>query len=148
MVDKRKTEELTKVVKNWVVLAVDNEQDNISVVEKVLSFEGAKVYTALNGVEGLEVLEIVTPTFILLDLSMPVMDGWEMLAKVRANPITAHLPVIALTAHAMDGDRDRALEAGFDGYIAKPFRINTLLNTIQASLDNILAASQSAGASI
>ena len=148
MVDKRKTEELTKVVKNWVVLVVDNEQDNISVVEKVLSFEGAKVYTALNGLEGLDVLEIVTPTFILLDLSMPVMDGWEMLAKVRANPVIAHLPVIALTAHAMDGDRDRTLEAGFDGYIAKPFRINTLLNTIQTSLDNILAASQSAGASI
>ena len=71
-----------------------------------------------------------------------------MLAKVRANPVIAHLPVIALTAHAMDGDRDRTLEAGFDGYIAKPFRINTLLNTIQTSLDNILAASQSAGASI
>lgn len=148
MTDKRKTQELTKVVKNWVVLVVDNEQDNISVVEKVLSFEGAKVYSALNGVEGLTVLEIVTPTFILLDLSMPGMDGWEMLAKLRANPVIKHLPVIALTAHAMDGDRDRALEAGFDGYIAKPFRVSTLLNTIQTSLDTILAASHGAGAAM
>jgi len=142
MAEKRKTDELTKIVQNWVVLVVDNEQDNLDVVEKVLSFEGAKVYAAMNGIEGLAWLETVTPTFILLDLSMPHMDGWEMLAKLRANPVIKHLPVIALTAHAMDGDRDRALAAGFDGYIAKPFRINTLLNTIQSSLDTILAASQ------
>src|SRR5690554_4454116 len=142
MVGKRKTEELTKVVQNWVVLAVDNEQDNLDVVEKVLSFEGAKVYTALNGIEGLAVLETVTPTFILLDLSMPHMDGWEMLEKLRANPVIQHIPVIALTAHAMDGDEERAIAAGFDGYVAKPFRISTLLNSIQACLDAILAANE------
>jgi CheY-like chemotaxis protein len=144
MSEKRKTDELTKVVQNWVVLVVDNEQDNISVVEKVLSFAGAKVYSAMNGIEGLNLLETVSPTFILLDLSMPQMDGWEMLEKLRANPIIKHLPVIALTAHAMDGDKDRAMEAGFDGYIAKPFRINTLLATIQEALDAILAAGEGA----
>jgi CheY-like chemotaxis protein len=144
MTEKRKTAELTKVVKNWVVLAVDNEQDNLDVIAKVLSFEGAKVYTAMNGIEGLAMLEIVTPTFILLDLSMPHMDGWEMLEKLRANPVIKHLPVIALTAHAMDGDRDRALEAGFDGYVTKPFRIGTLLNAIQDCLDSIIAAGQGA----
>jgi two-component system cell cycle response regulator DivK len=144
MSEKRKTAELTKVVRHWIVLAVDNEQDNLDVVAKVLSYEGAKVYTAMNGIEGLAVLETVTPTFILLDLSMPHMDGWDMLEKLRANPVIQHLPVIALTAHAMDGDRDRALEAGFDGYIAKPFRIHTLLSTIQNCLDNILATNQGA----
>jgi two-component system, cell cycle response regulator DivK len=144
MSEKRKTAELTKVVKNWVVLAVDNEQDNLDVVEKVLSYEGAKVYTAMNGIEGLAMLEIVTPTFILLDLSMPQMDGWEMLEKLRANPVIKHLPVIALTAHAMDGDRDRALEVGFDGYVTKPFRIGTLLAAIQECLDGIIAASHGA----
>lgn len=144
MTEKRKTAELTKVVKNWIVLAVDNEQDNLDVVEKVLSYEGAKVYTAMNGIEGLAMLEIVTPTFVLLDLSMPVMDGWEMLQKLRANPIIKYLPVIALTAHAMDGDKDRALEAGFDGYVTKPFRIGTLLAAIQACLDSIIAADQGA----
>ena len=144
MSEKRKTAELTKVVKNWVVLAVDNEQDNLDVVEKVLSYEGAKVYKAMNGIEGLAILEIVTPTFILLDLSMPVMDGWEMLEKLRANPVIKHLPVIALTAHAMDGDQDRALAAGFDGYVTKPFRIGTLLAAIQTCLDSIIAAGQGA----
>jgi CheY-like chemotaxis protein len=144
MTEKRKTAELTKVVKNWIVLAVDNEQDNLDVVEKVLSYEGAKVYTAMNGIEGLAMLEIVTPTFVLLDLSMPVMDGWEMLEKLRANQVIKHLPVIALTAHAMDGDRDRALESGFDGYVTKPFRIGTLLAAIQACLDSIIAADQGA----
>ena len=142
--EKRKTAELTKVVKNWVVLAVDNEQDNLDVVQKVLSYEGAKVYTAMNGIEGLAMLEIVTPTFILLDLSMPQMDGWEMLEKLRANPVIKHLPVIALTAHAMDGDKDRAIEAGFDGYVTKPFRIGTLLTAIQECLDSIIAASHGA----
>ena len=123
---------------------MDNEQDNLDVVEKVLSYEGAKVYKAMNGIEGLAILEIVTPTFILLDLSMPYMDGWEMLEKLRANPVIKHLPVIALTAHAMDGDQDRALAAGFDGYVTKPFRIGTLLAAIQTCLDSIIAASQGA----
>ena len=112
---------------DWVVLIVDDEPDNLGVVEKVLSFNGATTHVAKNGVEGLEILERVMPTFILLDLSMPEMDGWEMLRQVRANPSTAHLPVIALTAHAMPEDVERAKQAGFDGYVIKPIRINSFL---------------------
>src|SRR5262249_39063588 len=103
------------------------------------TFAGSKVYTATNGVEALSLLETVSPTFVLLDLSMPVMDGWEMIEKLRANPVIKHLPVIALTAHAMEGDQERVKAAGFDSYIAKPFRINTLLGLIQSCLDGILA---------
>ena len=123
-----------KDIQNWTVLVVDDEPDNRGVIEKVLTFHGAIVYTATNGLEGLAALDDIIPTFILLDLSMPHMDGWEMFKKVRAHPKTAHIPIIALTAHAMDGDEVRVLEFGFNGYIAKPFHINTLLPKIQQCL--------------
>jgi CheY-like chemotaxis protein len=99
-----------------------------------LSFYGAKVYTAQDGVEGLRILQTVTPTFILLDLSMPHMDGWEMLKELRKDPRWSHIPVIALTAHAMTGDRDRVLDAGFDDYIAKPFHLTTFIEDIRRCL--------------
>ena len=118
----------------WVVLIVDDEPDNVGVARKVLNFNGADVHVARNGVEGLEKLRELLPTFILLDLSMPEMDGWEMFRRVRLMPELAGVPVIALTAHAMSGDRERVMEAGFNGYIAKPFRIDSFLSDIQACL--------------
>lgn len=126
---------ISKDMHDWLVLIVDDEPDNVGVAQKVLSFNGAQVHVARNGREGLEKLEHLTPTFILLDLSMPEMDGWEMFERVRANPRITRLPVIALTAHAMAGDRERVIDAGFDGYIAKPFRIDSFLADIQAVLD-------------
>src|SRR5689334_17462136 len=110
-------------VNRWSVLVVDDEPDNIGVVEKLLTFYGATVQTAYHGEEGLKLLKDMTPTFILLDLSMPTMDGWEMLAAVKADPTKANIPVIALTAHAMPEDVERVKAAGFDGYIPKPLRI-------------------------
>lgn len=121
-------------IKEWIVLVVDDEADNLGVAQKVLAYGGAAVHIARNGLEGLKVLESINPTFILLDLSMPEMDGWEMLRQVRDNEKLVAVPIIALTAHAMSGDRERALEAGFDGYIAKPFRINSFMEEILASL--------------
>jgi CheY-like chemotaxis protein len=83
----------------------------------------------------LAVLNTITPTFILLDLSMPEMDGWEMLRQVRQNNLMNGVPIIALTAHAMTGDRERVLNAGFNGYISKPFRIASLLEEIRKCLN-------------
>lgn len=121
-------------IKDWIVLIVDDEVDNLGVAQKVLSYGGASVHIARNGVEGLKVLENIRPTFILLDLSMPEMDGWEMLKQVRSDEGFAYVPIIALTAHAMSGDKERVLEAGFDAYIAKPFRINSFMEEILACL--------------
>jgi two-component system cell cycle response regulator DivK len=121
--------------KDWTVLIVDDEPDNLGVARKVLTFGGAQVHVARNGVEGLAVLDDVRPTFILLDLSMPEMDGWEMLKIVRGNDQMADIPIIALTAHAMSGDKERVLESGFNGYIAKPFRINSFIADIQKCLE-------------
>jgi len=120
--------------RQWIVLIVDDQVDNLEIAKAVLSFRGAKVYSAKNGEAGLEVLRSIRPTFILMDLSMPKMDGWEMLRQVRANPEFSDLPVIALTAHAMDGDKERVLRAGFDGYIAKPFEVMALPQQIQRIL--------------
>jgi two-component system cell cycle response regulator DivK len=117
-------------VAGWIVVIVDDEPDNLAVARKVLEFGGAQVHTAGNGVEGLKVVDAIKPSFILLDLSMPEMDGWEMFNRLRADENTQSIPVVALTAHAMAGDRERVMEAGFDGYIAKPFRLSTFMSEI------------------
>ncbi len=121
-------------VSHWTVLIVDNEPDNIDVAQTILTFYGATVRTARHGLEGLEVLREFIPTVILLDLSMPVMDGWEMLEKIRENPAITHIPTIALTAHAAGLDQDQAIAKGFDGFIVKPFRIDSLISDIQRFL--------------
>lgn len=129
-------------ISKWTVLIVDDEQDNLTIANKVLSFGGAKVYTARNGLEGLKVLEEVVPSFILLDLSMPEMNGWDMLKAIKADPKTEHVPVIALTAHAMMGDRQKVMDAGFDGYIAKPFRLSTFTSEILRCFRELAHASE------
>lgn len=121
-------------ISTWTILIVDDEPDNLNVAHKILRHSGATVYTATNGHEGLAAMRNAPMTFVLLDLSMPEMDGWEMLTQLRADTRLAHTPVIALTAHAMDEDRKKALDMGFDGYITKPFRIDTLLRDIRNAL--------------
>ena len=134
-------------MKQWIVLLVDDEPDNLDFTQKMLEFYGAQVHSARNGIEGLKLLETVTPTLILLDLSMPQMDGWEMFKAIRALPHGAKLPVIALTAHAMTSHRKQVTEAGFDGYLAKPFRLKELVaemrRVVQASVPDSVASDHS-----
>lgn len=126
-------------LKTWTILIVDDEPDNLEVIAQSLNFFGATVQTAKDGLLGLKALETYEPNFILLDLSMPNMDGWQMRAKVKENPKTAHLPVIALTAHAMAGDRQRAIDAGFDGYLTKPVNVVTLVQDVKNVLNEHFA---------
>ncbi|MCI0711083.1 MAG: response regulator [Chloroflexi bacterium] len=121
----------------WKVLVVEDQVDNMAVVQATLEFNGAQVQTAHNGIEGLQALESFTPTLILMDLSMPEMSGWEMFEKVRADDRFADVPVIALTAHAMEGDQERVMEAGFDGYIPKPFSVMKIVSDIQDILNSL-----------
>lgn len=123
---------ISNEVDQWTVLIVDDEPNNLTVAQKVLSFGGAEVHIAGNGIEGLAVLANIKPTFVLLDISMPEMDGWEMFERIRAKSEFADMPVIALTAHVMEGDRKRIEEASFNGYIAKPFRIKAFMEDIQS----------------
>jgi CheY-like chemotaxis protein len=126
-------------IQNWNVLIVDDEPDNVGVAQKILRYNGAEVQIAGNGIEGLALLETLTPTFILLDLSMPEMDGWEMFARMRELTRSKKIPVIALTAHAMSGDKEKVLNAGFNGYISKPFRIASFLEDINRCLSEYSA---------
>lgn len=126
----------TEGVSDWKVLVVDDQPDNIKVVALTLNFHGADIQTAKHGIEGLKILETYEPTFILLDLSMPEMNGWEMFAKLRTNPKFADTPVIALTAHAMEGDKESVMKAGFTGYIAKPFSVLSIISEIKNILAN------------
>src|SRR5688572_14953501 len=105
--------ENTHQINGWTVLIVDDEPDNLGVPRKILTHYGAQVHTAEDGEQGMLLLETIRPTFVLLDLSMPKMDGWTMLREVRAHEALAPIPVIALTAHAMQSDRERAIAAGF-----------------------------------
>lgn len=127
----------------WVVLVVDDEPDNLTIADMMLKYAGATVYAAPNGIEGLKLLESITPSFVLLDLSMPQMDGWDMLKMVRKEPRWHHIPVIAFTAHVMSGDKEQILQAGFDGYLPKPFRMKTFVPDIQKCLNAIVKITES-----
>jgi CheY-like chemotaxis protein len=118
----------------WRVLVVDDEPDNLEVVAETLEFHGVSVKTAKDGLDGLSVMKEFKPNLILLDLSMPKMNGWEARTHIKADASTAHVPIIALTAHAMAGDAERALAAGFDGYMIKPVNILTLINDIRTTV--------------
>ncbi|MEM9950467.1 MAG: response regulator [Chloroflexota bacterium] len=121
-------------IDDWHVLIVDDQRDNLNIATEALRFHGAHVQTASNGIEGLEILETYSPTLVLLDLSMPEMNGWDMLKAMRDNPDTQKIPVIALTAHVMAGDEANVMAAGFDGYIPKPFSVATIVLKIQSIL--------------
>lgn len=122
-------------ISTWTVLIVDDAPDNVGVAEAVFSHFGAKVYTASDGNQGLSILQKVVPTVVLLDISMPLKNGWETLQSIRENPEWKNMVVIAVTAHAMRGDREKVMEAGFDGYIAKPFHVTDLVKQVQAIVE-------------
>ena len=105
---------------NWLVLVVDDEEDSLEVAQMLLEMAGATVLTAINGREALEIIKKHRPHFILSDLSMPDVDGWRLVYDLNRDRTTLDIPVIALTAHAISGDRERALKAGFAKYITKP----------------------------
>jgi CheY-like chemotaxis protein len=123
----------------WKVLIVDDEPDNRGILEFVLSSYNAEVRCAETAPECLELMEQECPTLLLADIQMPGMSGTELLAKIREHAQWRHLPVIAITAYAMPGDRERILAAGFDGYIAKPLSVmqlaDELKNLISAKAD-------------
>jgi len=128
----REIQEMSGITKNsWIILIVDDTLDNLIVAKTVLKFHGATVYTAMNGEEGLSLLQEITPNVILLDIRMPTMDGWTMYRRLRENPATRHIPIIAVTAYAMLSDREEILAAGFDGYISKPFDITQFVTDIE-----------------
>lgn len=119
---------------DWKVLVVDDEPDNVGVIELVMNFYEANVRTADNALKCLELLEQEIPTLLLVDIQMPGMSGFELLEKIREREMWKNIPTIAVTAHAMSGDHERIIAAGFDGYIPKPFSAMSFVDEIQAIL--------------
>lgn len=120
---------------NWKVLIVDDEPDNLGVLELIFRFHKATVFTAESGSKCLELMRSVDPSLLLIDIQMPAMSGYDVLRTVRKESRWRDLPIIAVSAHAMAGDSERALEAGFDGYITKPITAQTLAETVKHLVD-------------
>ena len=121
--------------KNKVVLAIDDVKSVLQLIRGTLIDHPVDVLTASDGGSGLALAQEVTPDLVLLDLALPVMDGWDILAALRADPATVHVPVVIVTAH---GDSDTAAcarELGADGFISKPFRPAELRRIIEGYLD-------------
>ena len=114
------------------ILLVEDNEMNRDMLSRRLLRKGFEVVIAVDGKEGVDMASSESPDIILLDMSLPVMDGWEAAGHLKTNPETREIPVLALTAHAMDGDREKAIEAGCDDYDTKPVNFARLLEKINA----------------
>jgi len=116
------------------ILYVEDNADNVYMLRRRLERAGFEVLIAADGEQGMAMTVSERPDLILMDLSLPVLDGWEATRRLKAAPETRAIPVIALSAHAMTGDRDRAMAAGCDDYDTKPVDLPRLLQKIRAIL--------------
>jgi CheY-like chemotaxis protein len=116
------------------ILLVEDNEMNRDMLSRRLTRRGFEVIFAVNGQEGVDLAVSERPDIILMDLSLPVLDGWEATRRVKADDATRSVPIIGLTAHAMSGDREKAIEAGCDDYDTKPVEIERLIDKIQRLL--------------
>lgn len=118
------------------ILLVEDNEMNRDMLSRRLARQGFDVIIAVDGKAGVDMALGENPDLILMDMSLPVMDGWEATRQVRANPQTASIPVIALTAHAMAEDREKAMAAGCNDFDTKPIELPRLLDKMKALLSN------------
>jgi len=126
--------------KNKVVLVIDDVKSVLQLIRGSLIDHPVDVLTASDGGSGLALAQEVTPDLVLLDLALPVMDGWDILAALRSDPATEHVPVVIVTAHGDSNTAARARELGADGFISKPFRLAELRRIIEGYLEPPAAA--------
>ena len=116
------------------ILLVEDNEMNRDMLSRRLERRGYEVVIAVDGAEGVDKAGTEAPALILMDMSLPVVDGWDATRRIKAAPATRAIPVIALTAHAMSGDREKAVEAGCDDFDTKPVDLARLLGKIEALL--------------
>ncbi|MEE8216029.1 MAG: response regulator [Acidiferrobacterales bacterium] len=116
------------------ILLIEDNEMNRDMLSRRLTRKGYEVAIAVDGEQGVAMARSESPDLILMDMSLPVLDGWEATRQLKAAPETQAIPVIALTAHAMAGDREKAVEAGCDDYDIKPIEMPRLLEKIEALL--------------
>ena len=119
------------------ILLIEDNDLNRDMLSRRLERRGYEVAIATDGSQGAEMARSAKPALILMDMSLPVMDGWELARSLKDDPETSGIPILALTAHVMAGDRERALEAGCDDYDTKPIELPRLLGKIEALLAKI-----------
>ena len=122
------------------ILYVEDNEDNIYMLSRRLERKGYEIIVAKNGEQGVAMAHAETPALILMDLSLPILNGWEATQQLKASPETRDIPVIGLSAYAMTGDREKALGAGCDDFDTKPVEFRRLLEKIQALLGKGAAA--------
>jgi two-component system cell cycle response regulator DivK len=127
------------------ILLVEDNEMNRDMLSRRLERKGYLVVVAVDGQSGVELAQSEAPDLVLMDMSLPVLDGWEATRRLKASDATRHIPVIALTAHAMSSDREKALEAGCDDYDTKPIELPRLLGKIDALLSGAAGETISAG---
>lgn len=120
------------------ILVIEDNVENRESLSRRLERRGFEVLVAVDGKTGVEMAKAEKPDLILMDMNMPEVDGWEATRQIKAQPESSHVPVIALTAHAMAGDRARALEAGCAEYHTKPIEFPKLLSQIEALLQSAI----------
>ena len=116
------------------ILLVEDDEMNRDMLSRRLARGGHQVVIAVDGAQGMLLAQSAAPDLILMDMSLPVLDGWQAARQLKAAPATQAIPILALTAHAMAGDREKALEAGCDDYDTKPIEFARLLGKIQGLL--------------
>lgn len=116
------------------ILLVEDNELNRDMLTRRLTKRGYAVSIAVDGIEGIAMTRSTLPDLVIMDMNLPLMDGWTATAEIKADPVTRHIPVIGLSAHAMAGDRERAMESGCDDYDTKPIELDRLLGKIEAML--------------
>jgi CheY-like chemotaxis protein len=116
------------------ILLVEDNEMNRDMLSRRLARSGYEVVIAVQGEEGVTLARTASPDLVLMDMSLPVLDGWEATRRLKADPVTRDIPVVALTAHAMSGDREKAREAGCDDFDTKPVEYARLLSKIEGLL--------------
>jgi len=122
------------------ILLVEDNEANRDMLSRRLMRRGYEVVLAADGESGLALTLTEAPDLILMDMSLPILDGWEATRRLKSEPATQQIPIIALTAHAMSSDRDKALEAGCNDYDTKPVELPRLLEKIEALISATVAA--------
>jgi two-component system cell cycle response regulator DivK len=118
----------------FTILVVDDDETNLALARALLEADGFEVVTAVDAISTFDVLKDVDPALILMDIQLPGMDGWELTRRLKKNIATSHIPIIALTAYGKHGDAERAREAGFSEFVAKPVSTRELPAIIRKHL--------------
>ena len=116
------------------ILVVEDNQDNYELVRTILELAGYDTFLAVNGRDGVNAAHKQKPDLILMDMALPEMDGWHATERIRENPETKHIPMVALTVHTLPRERKRALDAGVDAYVSKPFDAAQFLQVVENTL--------------